>query len=669
MTFQISKILVYSEKMDINEPQCVNFNENTLNIIVGPTLSGKSSMLAITKYCLGDKNEIPDGVILENAAWVGVEFLLNINHDTGEKESLFVIRSLNRNGSKTKTYTKHGYNQAIPKKDELNNNTGREAISSIIEKELGIDVVSIVNEYGTLYSSKYNLLKEVSMYCFQSQTEIGSKTTLFHEQNSKLSIKNWLPFILKTALPDYADKRRHLENLYQRRIQLRKSNQVKLTNEVHERYIEEAKSIFEEGQKSGLIPKSSVLHQTVEEIQEQFATYINLPLDNLDLPHSDSTEIKKIKSELTSEKSKLSQYEKHIEKLSSLLSSKDTYEQGVESQLQRLKTINLFHEKDGQDICPLCSSQLSTPSPSVKAIQKRLENLEKNLESSKDFTESLNIAYINYQELRRLTQKSITSLKKRLNELEERDQHLKNLRNQSNIQIEVVGMIRAYLKRVKKDLDSDIDDEKELETIEKEIQEWENNQEYIETNSRLEEVLEYLNEKITQYSHAIQLFETDYQDEYSLSLDLDQNSIVVIKGGEEVNWNVELDRIGGGTRWVALHVIIHLVLHEYFAMHGCPVPNFLFLDQPAQAYSSYNNAISKNSTDKPDPNTEYKKLIELISSVVNQTPHFQVIITEQVDYGPEETWYDDYVVDNWKKSGKKLIPKEWNPTIQGRIES
>ena len=79
MTFQISKILVYSDKMDINEPQCVNFNENRLNIIVGPTLSGKTSMLAITKYCLGDKNHIPDGVILDNAEWVGVEFLLNIN--------------------------------------------------------------------------------------------------------------------------------------------------------------------------------------------------------------------------------------------------------------------------------------------------------------------------------------------------------------------------------------------------------------------------------------------------------------------------------------------------------------------------------------------------------------------------------------------------------------
>ena len=148
---------------------------------------------------------------------------------------------------------------------------------------------------------------------------------------------------------------------------------------------------------------------------------------------------------------------------------------------------------------------------------------------------------------------------------------------------------------------------------------------------------------------------------------MDQNSIVVIKGGEEVNWNVALEKVGGGTRWVALHVIIHLVLHEYFATHGCPVPNFLFLDQPAQAYSSYNNAISENSTDKPEPNTEYKKLIELITSVINQTPQFQVILTEQVDYGPEQTWYDDHVVENWKKSGKRLIPEEWKPTVQSRL--
>lgn len=669
MTFQISKILVYSNKMDINEPQCVYFNENSLNIIVGPTLSGKTSMIAIIKYCLGEKNQIPDGIILDNASWVGVEFLLDVNHETGEKKSLFVIRSLPRPGGKPRTYTKSGYNQDVPKKDELNSNTGRESISSIIEKELGIDVISIANEYGTVYSSKYNLLKEVSTYCFQSQTEIGSNTAIFHEQqnNSKFSIKDWLPFILKTALPDYADKRKHLEDLYNRRATLKKSDQLKLTNEVHDRYIEEAKGIFEDGQKAGLIPRTDVLHNTIEGIQEQFKAYTNLSLDNLELPRSSSSEIQKIKSDLISEKIKLAKYEKEKSYLSSFMSSKDTYDLGVERQLPRLRTINLFHEKDGQDICPLCSSKLSNPSPSVKAIHNRLENLEKNLESSKNSNESLSIAYIRSQELTRLTRKTITSLQKRLNELEAEDQHLKSLKDKNQIQTEVVGAIRWFLKRLTKDFESEITDAKELEEVEKEIKEWENDSEYIDSNIRLKEILHYLNEKITQYAQSIQLFNADYQDEYTLSLNVDRGRIIVTKGGEEVKIDVDQENIGGGTRWVALHVIIHLALHEYFANNGCPVPNFIFLDQPSQAHSSYNNAISSDSKEKPEPNEDYRKLIELVSSVITKTPLFQVIITEQVDYGPEQPWYNDYVVENWKVSGKKLIPKEWKPTEQSGI--
>ena len=47
---------------------------------------------------------------------------------------------------------------------------------------------------------------------------------------------------------------------------------------------------------------------------------------------------------------------------------------------------------------------------------------------------------------------------------------------------------------------------------------------------------------------------------------------------------IPMDRMGSGANWVGCHIIAHLALHKWFASQARPVPRFLFIDQPSQAY-------------------------------------------------------------------------------------
>jgi len=42
--------------------------------------------------------------------------------------------------------------------------------------------------------------------------------------------------------------------------------------------------------------------------------------------------------------------------------------------------------------------------------------------------------------------------------------------------------------------------------------------------------------------------------------------------------------MGSAANWIGYHLIAHLGLHKHFVERDRPVPRFLILDQPTQAY-------------------------------------------------------------------------------------
>lgn len=663
MTFQVKKIVLYGLGEDSQDPQIVEFKENTVNIITGPTLSGKSTLLEIMQYCLGGKDcMIPSGVTRDSVSWVGIELLLS----TGE--SLLIVRSLPRNNSQTdKIYYESGNELAIPKRNSLNGNINYAELIRRLETTLGLDPKTVIDKSGARYSSKLQLLDEALVYCFQSQNEIANSDFLFHitEKKSTQHIRDYLPFFLGAVSADYTDKKQYLSKLLKRRDELQHIGQQKIISVSTSRFIDEAREIFTSGKNVGLIQSTEVLHPTLNGIKQQFSDVIKIdPTDaNLSIPdQQDDIERMDRILHLTEEKNR---YEKMVKALKHHHMAMSDYEKGVAEQRLRLKSINLISDMETETICPLCSSHLVSPPPSVSQIKKQLKSVENELDQIKTNIPALDRIRIRCEEKLRNTKSELAKLQSEHRKHLGENKHLERLRDKTNLQFEIIGMIRSFLNRVSDFEEENVDTQEELADIITQINEMENDHVFMENTKSLNRVLESINGKLTEYANEIHLFGTEYKD-YSLSFDLDKLTVkITTEAGE-----FKLEETGGGTRWVAIHVILHLVLHEYFVTNNCSIPHFLFLDQPSQANASYAHFPddSERST-RRIPTPEYKALIELITRVTMKIPNFQVIITEQVWYGHDESWYDNYVCENWWTKKKRLIPIEWLPPEQRELSA
>ena len=122
-----------------------------------------------------------------------------------------------------------------------------------------------------------------------------------------------------------------------------------------------------------------------------------------------------------------------------------------------------------------------------------------------------------------------------------------------------------------------------------------------------------------------------------------------------------LKKMGSGANWISFHLLVHFALHNYFIIYKRPIPHFLMIDQPSQAYyppeTNGDNGIVNLSSD----DIQVKKLFDFIIDKTEElSAQFQVIITEHANLNNEK--YNSCVKYVWR-GGEKLIPDDWIGTI------
>ena len=101
-------------------------------------------------------------------------------------------------------------------------------------------------------------------------------------------------------------------------------------------------------------------------------------------------------------------------------------------------------------------------------------------------------------------------------------------------------------------------------------------------------------------------------------------------------------------------------MHSWFVNHERPVPRFLILDQPTQAYFPPDeNVLDRSVDDLQDEDREaVEKMFKLIFSVVRKLKRqFQVIITDHADLDDQK--FQSAITERWR-SGVALIPSDWD---------
>ena len=115
--------------------------------------------------------------------------------------------------------------------------------------------------------------------------------------------------------------------------------------------------------------------------------------------------------------------------------------------------------------------------------------------------------------------------------------------------------------------------------------------------------------------------------------------------------------MGSASNWIGYHLVAHLGLHRWFTQQERPVPRFLMLDQPTQAFYPPDVVDIRSEELEDDDRASVDAMFALMHEVVTElAPAFQIIVVDHANL--PESWFQEAVVEEWR-GGQKLVPTAW----------
>lgn len=640
MIFQILNIVLYGKKD--GQIRSITFKPNAVNIITGKKETGKSALIPIVDYCLGNEQcNIPEGVISKTVEWYAIKILSS----SGE---IFIARKnpkLQNLNSSEDIYIEYGSSIELPTKNKLNKNINRESLLSMLNKKINIDDYSFEPKEGQTRQAGSVDIHKALVYCFQEYNDINNKNGLFYKQGDywrDMSIKDYLPYFLGVITSDYIQKKEELKKLKQelRKIELKIQKQQNLQDDDN---FDKALALWEEAQGLGLISEDLKFEKSWDIIKEQLTLALNNNI--IEIPNGDEyAQIEKLYNEKKEIEDSYYSYNEKLKQLKQLKQLKNSFNSEKEEQIARLQSINLFNNEDNLHNCPLCSSELSTNNiPNIEILSSALQNINSQLENVGNDTPYLDKIINNIENELNSKKEEIKSIKSAIEEMQHTNKQLDEL-NRLELKCErVKGKLQYFIDDISCDEDNDLEDTlpQEQSRLKKEINILKN--QLKEKEESINEIAFDISDKITQLAKEL---EVEHSDKL-LFFDTKKLTVSARNNDDKIPMNL----MGSTANHIAIHLSVHLVLHNWFIKQQRPVPQFLFLDQPAQA----NFSSDENGNIEKDIDREYvKKMFRLL---IDNTNNFQLVISEHVNL--QDDWFQELIIEKWWDNKAKLVPIDW----------
>ena len=642
MSFSISAIVLYGYN---GETRVLPFRKHGLNVITGNSKTGKSAIIDIVDYCLGRGSyNVAEGTIRRTVSWFAL-------HLSSAADDVFVARINPGPGATTGTsvYFQRGKIDAYPRHDDLSKNATASSVRKFITQYAGIQE----NEHRPSGGTRPPLtasIKHAIWLCFQPQGIIASKDQLFHRMNEQFlpqALKDTLPYFLGAVgedhfrylaeLDELASKLRVLEARAAKRqqlIELRRSRVVRVLNE---------------GKRLGLIPPDyAAVDDSVYDYLESVAQVrVDAPVIVQDFGNA----IQELRSEQTTLQERLFELNQDVRAARSFLSAQTGFSREADEQVARLKSIGLYRERaESEAVCPLCEGTLHTPVPRIEEIHQSLRRVDGQLQAV--HRESPHIqAHISELtgQIDRLTDQ-LRSVQRELAHAISENENAREAQEQLIARAKYMGRLADFVEIDQQDgaIDGDSGETEEVKELIESVRQKLNSDEAV---SRMQTFLNLIGQQMTEYSRDLDL-------EHSGSaLRLDAKRLTVVADTED--GPIPLNRMGSGENWVGYHVLAHLALHWWLRKRNRPVPGFLILDQPTQAY--YPPDRVEGGLDQLEKETDRRAvnaLFRLMHRACAEIPApFQVIVLDHAHLDDE--WFEDAIVEEWR-GGNALVPRDWS---------
>ncbi|WP_143597910.1 DUF3732 domain-containing protein [Thioclava sp. JM3] len=641
MSFIIRGIVLYSHSGQVRK---IPLNPTGLNIITGKSKTGKSAIIDIIDYCLGRGSyDVAEGVIRKKVSWFGL-------HLQKEGDEVFVARDNPGTGASTgsKVFFRRGKVENLPTIDELEKNTTENSLKKFMTQFSGI----VENEHRPVTGTRDPLAANIShalFMCFQPQGVIARKDQLFNRMDDTfraLALRDTLPYFLGAVDEEHF---RYLAELDELRAQARlleaqKAKRVQAVDVSRSRVTR----LVNDGKRVGLIPQDyQAVDDTVFDFLAQVAkTDVEEAVDYQDFGET----ITQLENERRSIWNRIDELTKDRSATEAFLSAQTDYGLEVSEQKSRLSSIGIYKEPLGdRSICPLCALPQDNPTPSLQEINAALEDIDLQLSSvHKESPHLLSHIAALEEKIQSLTV-DLREVSRELRSAIASDEQARAAQEQLVARARYVGRLTNFIETVSPEEEVEFD-EAELDRVKALIDTVLSKLRSEETESKIATFLDFIGRKMTEYSEMLNL---EYQ---GSSLRLDAKKLTVVANTED--GPIPLSRMGSGENWVGYHVLAHLALHWWLRKRNRPVPAFLVLDQPTQAYyppDAKDGFLDEIEVD--EDRQAVQSLFELMHRACQEISEpFQLIVLDHAHLRNE--WFENAIVEEWRGDAA-LIPPTW----------
>jgi len=643
MKFQILNILVYGANGQIRS---IELKPDAVNVVTGQSKTGKSALIHIVDYCLGRREcNVPAGVIRKHVEWYAVK----LQTSSGE---VFIARRNPEPGKESSEdiYIERGTSLSFPEASSLTKNANLETLASILNQVLGIGEYTHEPKAGQTRKTGTADIGKALFYCFQEQSEIDDQKFLFHRQGEPFipqSIKDYLPYFLGAITDEFIQNKEELRKLNRKLKQV--ESRIAERNRLKGQNFERAFALLNEAKSVDLIAADEPLQDSWSNVRQLIEAALARNIDNDPAePNVDVLNDLLDRQQRIRETYRIATSE--LKSLKDLKRSSNGFGSEMGEQKSRLESINIFGHTGDPNTCPLCSSTLPSAVPSAEAIRASLTDIDSQLEAVTNDTPHLDAMIAKAEDQLGEIKKQLDEVKASIISLQTTNQRISDLRDFNSRRAMIKGRLSLYLENMPANDVDDSDDKLEAEKIAEQVRALEAVLDDETLAGRLESILSLVSAQITSLARKLEIEHSDSP----MRLDLKKLTIVADHADDGP---IPMPKMGSGETWVGLHLVTHLALHNWFFKKQRPVPQFLFLDQPSQAYFPPDTSAETVREQTEATNPDRQSVIRMFKLIVEETKNFQVIVTEHADI--REDWYQALVRENWWDGRQKLVPVGW----------
>lgn len=641
------QLLEFAIYATTGEKRVLQFSKGRLNVITGESQTGKSALLEAIKYCLGSEHfRVPQGVVRDNVSWYGLRVIF------GEGDEAFLARPTPEPGRTTTSAMMLvvGRQALVADFEELQPNTNADAVQDFLTGQIGIqENIDIPGEGSTRPALEANV-SHALFFCFQRQDEIANRYLLFHRQQEQFipaHIQAVMPYLLGAVGQDFIAAQSELGRL-KRELQLQR-RVLDRARDRQERGRSEAFALATEAEHVGLIPEvpddadADSLGGLLRAALDSRAG-----LDDLSLPAGRTfSELENRRRDLADEYRKMREESLLVE---SLLAESEAYEDEISSQSLRLRSIELLPTNPEGHQCPVCGNQ-ADDSPTVAELEGSLQTLASNLEGVTRDAPRLRRSLATLTERATSLRDELADNKRALEGLADREREVEELRERINAQSYVRGRINHFLEEEERYESVGLSSqEASIHRMEERVRQLEQALDPETVRDNVRSILNVIGQDMSDWAARLRL-------EYSGSpvrIDLGRLNVVA----DTPEGTIPLDQMGSAANWVGYHLVAHLGLHKFFVTEDRPVPHFLVLDQPTQAFYPP-DVLERDDLDELDDadRIAVNEMFKLMYDVCEElTPAFQIIALDHANLN--QPWFQESISEEWRR-GIKLVPVDW----------